>query len=337
MPTHAKAHPGAALSPPASAGAVPDPPPRRLRAAWELVRDAAGAWSDDYASSMGAALAYYTLFSLGPVVLIVISVAGLVFGADAARGEILAQLRGLVGQGGAVAIEGMLRSIETNNQGTLGTVVGVVLLAIGATTVFSELQDALDRIWRSPARQQGAGWWSLLRSRLLSFGFILALVFLLMVSLVASAGLAALSRLWAPALAPWPAVAEVAEVANTLVSFVLTVGLFAFIYKFLPQVRIAWRDVAVGALVTALLFNAGKLLIGLYIGHSGVASGFGAASSIVVLIVWVYYSAQIFLAGAEFTWVYAHRYGSRRGTQGDAPPVQHKRPRPSRSGSASTI
>ncbi len=334
MRTHAKAHPGAALWPPASAGAVPDPPPRRLRAAWELVRDAAAAWSDDYASSMGAALAYYTLFSLGPVVLIVISVAGLIFGADAARGEILVQLRGLVGQGGAVAIESLLRSIETNNQGAFGTVVGVALLAIGATTVFGELQDALDRIWRSPARQHSAGWWSLLRSRLLSFGFILALVFLLMVSLVASAGLAALSRLWAPALAPWPAVAEV---ANTLVSFVLTVGLFAFIYKFLPQVRIAWRDVLVGALVTAVLFNAGKLLIGLYIGHSGVASGFGAASSIVVLIVWVYYSAQIFLAGAEFTWVYAHRYGSRRGTRSGAQAVQDGRPRPSRSGTASTV
>ena len=281
-----------------------------------LLREAGAAWVDDYASSMGAALAYYTLFSLGPLLLIVVSMAGLVFGADAARGEIFAQVRELVGDEGGFALEALLRSIEENRQGALGTAVGAVLLAIGATTVFGELQDALDRIWRSPARGRPGGWWAFVRARLLSLGLILALVFLLIVSLVVSAVLAAWNRWWSPWFGDWHLLAQA---VNVLVSFALTVSLFAVIYKLLPRAKIAWRDVWVGAVATAVLFNIGKLGIGLYIGHSGVASGFGAASSIVVLIVWVYYSAQIFLAGAEFTWVYAHRHGSRREWVRDPP------------------
>ncbi len=280
----------------------------KMRAIWEMVRDAGAAWVDDYASSMGAALSYYTLFSLAPLLLIVISVAGMVFGTDAARGEIFAQLRDLLGDEGATAIEGLLKSVDLSNKGALGTVIGVVLLLIGATSVFGELQDALDRIWRTPQQARSA-WWTLLRARLLSFGLILALGFLLIVSLVASAAMAAWHRWWEPLFSGWQVLAECANVA---LSFALTTGMFAFIYKYLPRVRIAWQDVWIGAAVTAVLFTVGKMVVGLYIGRSGVASGFGAASSIVVLLVWVYYSAQIFLAGAEFTWVYAHRYGSRR-------------------------
>lgn len=281
----------------------------RWRAVWSLTRDAATAWVDDYAASMGAAIAFYTLFSLAPLLLIVISVAGMIFGEEAARGEIFAQLRGLFGAEGAMAIQGLLKSVQFGGGGLIGTVSGAVLLAIGATTVFAELQNALDRIWKAPQASSRPAWWILLRTRLTSFGLILAIGFLLIVSLVASAAFEALSRWWAPLFSRWQVLAEA---INLSLSFVLTTALFALIYKLLPRVRIAWPDVTIGALVTAALFTLGKFLIGYYIGHTAVASGFGAASSIVVLLVWVYYSAQIFLAGAEFTWAYAHRYGSRR-------------------------
>jgi len=182
--------------------------------------------------------------------------------------------------------------------------------------VFGELQNALDRIWRAPARKKSAGWWNLLRSRLLSFGMILGIAFLLMVSLVVSAVLSALGRFWSPMFKEWETAAHLIDIG---VSFGLVTVLFAMIYKLIPRVRIAWRDVWVGAAVTAGLFAAGKFLIGLYLGKSSVASAFGAAGSLVVMMVWVYYSAQIFLLGAEFTWVFAHTYGSRRG---------ERRPRP---------
>jgi membrane protein len=278
-----------------------------------LFQAAFASWVDDYAPSMGAALAYYTLFSIAPVLLIVISVAGLVFGEEAARGEIFEQLRGLMGNEGATAIEGLLQSLRRPEQGGLGTLVGVGVLLIGATTVFGELQDALDRIWRAPQRREGAGGlsglWDLIRARLLSFGMVLATGFLLMVSLVLSAVLAAMGRWWAPMLGGSEAVAQL---VNTVAGFIVTTLAFALIYKYIPRVHVAWKDVWIGAVVTALLFTVGKLLIGLYIGKSGVVSGFGAASSIVVLLIWVYYSAQIFLLGAEFTWVYSHTFGSRR-------------------------
>ncbi len=311
---------GAAAAPArgSAAATAAGPRPGGLRALWQLLRDTASSWSEDYAPSMGAALSYYTLFSIGPLLLIVVSVAGLVFGAEAAQGEIVGQLNGLVGEKGASAIEDLLASVQLSDKGPLGTSVGIVLLVIGATTVFAELQSALDRIWRSPRVEQTSGIWNLLRSRLLSFGLVLALGFLLMVSLVASAALAAFARWWSPMFGAWE---TVAHAANVLVSFVLLTTIFALIYKLMPRVDVAWRDVLLGSAVTALLFSIGKLAIGLYIGKSGVASGFGAASSIVVLLIWVYYSAQIFLLGAEFTWVYALRYGSRRGTKQVAAPI----------------
>jgi membrane protein len=277
-----------------------------VKATLTLLKDTAAAWSNDYAPSMGAALSYYTLFSIAPLLLIIIAIAGFVFGAEAARGEIFGQLAGLIGPEGAKGVEGLLQAADHPRQGIIATIVGIATLLLGATTVFGELQNALDRIWRAPARKKAAGWWTLLRTRLLSFGMILGVGFLLTVSLVLSAAIAAFGKWWGAA----EAVAHILEVA---LSFGLSTVLFALIYKFIPRAHVAWHDVWIGAAVTAILFAVGKLLIGLYLGKSSVASSFGAAGSLVVLMVWVYYSAQIFLFGAEFTWVYAHEYGSRRG------------------------
>ena len=257
---------------------------------------------------MGAALAYYTMFSIAPLLLIVISLAGFLFGMEAARGELVEQLRGLMGPQGAQAVQGLLVSMSKPAESIMAVVVGSTLLLIGATSVFAELQDALDRIWRAPKRRKG-GIWSLLRARLLSFGMIMGIGFLLMVSLVASAALAAFGRLWGPLFADW---ALLARLINSLFTFVFTATLFALIYKIMPRVDVGWEDVWIGAVVTALLFTAGKFLIGFYIGRSGVTSGFGAAGSLVVLLLWVYYSAQVFLMGAEFTWAYSHAFGSRK-------------------------
>jgi membrane protein len=275
---------------------------------WILTKAAASSWVDDYAQSMGAALAYYTMFSIAPLLLIVISIAGLIFGVEAARGEIVGQLQSLMGQQGAEAVQGLLESLNRPAESVTAALVGVILLLIGATTVFAELQDAFDRIWRAPKRNNG-GIWGLLRARLLSFGMIMGIGFLLMVSLVVSAALAALGKLWGPLFADWE---MLANVINFLVSFAFTTTVFAMIYKIMPRVKVDWADVWIGAAVTALLFTIGKFLIGLYIGKSGVTSGFGAAGSLVVLLVWVYYSAQIFLMGAEFTWAYALTFGSRK-------------------------
>ncbi len=276
---------------------------------WTLVKDAFSSWLDDYAPSMGAALAYYTMFSIAPLLLIVISAAGLVFGQDAVRGEIFSQLQGLMGDQGAKAVQGLLESVSEPKEGITGAVIGTVLLLIGATTVFVELQDAFDRIWRAPGKDGNGGLWRLMMSRLLSFGIILGIGFLLMVSLVFSAAIAAMGKWWGPYFAN---LELVATVVNFFVSFALMTAAFAMLYKFMPRVKIHWRDVWAGAIVTALLFTVGKFLIGLYIGKSAISSGFGAAGSLVVVLVWVYYSAQIFLLGAEFTRVYAHTHGSKK-------------------------
>jgi len=289
---------------------------------WQLLRDSVSAWIDDFAPSMGAAISYYTVFSIAPLLLIVISVAGLVLGQEAASGQIFAQLRGLLGEDGATAVQGMVESASLSGKSFIATTIGVVTLVIGATTVFSELQSALDRIWESPAAEKQEGIWNLLRSRVLSFGMILAIGFLLLVSLIVSAGLSALGSWWGPMFGGWEILLQA---VNFVVSLVVITALFALIYKFLPRTKIGWHDVWIGAGATALLFTLGKFLIGLYIGNSSVASGFGAAGSLVVVLVWVYYSAQIFLLGAEFTWVYAFRHGSRRGeTKADTVAVEHR-------------
>ena len=283
------------------------------RALWSLLKGAGAAWLADRAPTMGAALAYYTLFSMAPLLLIAISVAGAVFGMDAARGEILGQLRELMGNDGASAVAALLDNVQRSGSTVTGTVVGGVLMLVGATTVFAELQDSLDHIWRVDAppvpSSRGGALWRWLRTRLLSFGLVLGVGFLLMVSLAVSAGLAAWGRWWAPAFGNGQ---MLLQAANQVLGFGLTAVLFAAIYKGMPHARVGWWDVALGSVFTASLFTLGKALIGWYIGSSGVLSGFGAASAIVALLVWVYGSAQLFLFGAEITWIFAQRHGSWR-------------------------
>lgn len=262
---------------------------------------------DHNASRTGAALAFYTVFSLAPIILLSIAIAGLFFGEKAARGEIFEQIRGLIGPTGATAVQSVVQNASQSGAGALSTVFSIMTVLIGATTALVELKAGLDKIWDVPPEQR-QGFWYLVRTRLLSVGMILALAFLLLVSLVASAGLAALQKFshggqFLAFLLDW---------LNMLFAFVLVAALFGTIYKVLPSVRIAWRDVVIGAVVTAALFSLGKYVIGVYLGNSGLASTYGAAGSIILLLVWVYYSAQIFLFGAEFTRSYAHRFGSMR-------------------------
>src|SRR3954464_5503758 len=277
--------------------------PVSVRDGARLARRAASAWSADYASSMGAALSYYALFSIAPLLLIVIGVAGFFFGAEAARGELFQEISGLVGADAARALESLVAAARKPESGVLAMAIGTILLVMGASTVFGELQNALDRIWRAPQAVQTKGWFKLIRTRLASFGMILAIAFLLMVSLVLSAVVSALGSWWGLHVIDWA------------LSFVLMTVLFAAIYKVIPRRRNARPHVWVGAAVTAALFAIGKVLIGLYIGRSSVASAFGAAGSLVVLLVWVYYSSQVFLLGAEFTRLHAEEHGSRSGVE----------------------
>jgi membrane protein len=281
----------------------------RPAAWWGLTKQVATSWLDDYVPSMGAALAYYTIFSLAPLLLVVISMAGLLFGEDAARGEIQARLQDLMGERSAGAVQSLLASVRDPSKGLTATAVGVVLLFVGATTVFAELQNALDRIWRVPEGLRKSGWFSLVRARLMAFGMVLVLGFLLIVSLVTSALLAAVGRQLDPVLGDWQ---TVVEAGNALGGFLLVALMFGLIYKIMPRQRVLASDVWLGALLAALLFTGGKVLIGAYIGRSEIASGFGAAGSLVVVLFWVYFSAQILLVGAEFTCVYARTFGSRK-------------------------
>ena len=273
-----------------------------------LAKDAALAWNDDGAASMGAAIAYYTIFSIAPLLIIVMAIAGFVFGADATQGHIYAQARGFVGEEGAVALQAVIKSASHPAEGIVATLIGFTIMAVGATGVFAELQSAMDRIWQVPVEKKQSGFLYMIRRRLLTFGMVLGVAFLLLVSLLVNAFISALESLWNPYLAE----AElVLQGVNFAVSFCIVAALFGLMFKLLPRVQVAWRDVIIGAIVTALLFNIGKFLIGLYIGKSGVASGFGAAGTLVAMLLWIYYSAQIFLLGAEFTWVYAKRHGSK--------------------------
>jgi membrane protein len=277
-----------------------------------LLKQAAAAWWNDQAPSKGAALAYYSLFSIAPLLFIVIAVAGLIHGPDAVRGVVFAQVADLMGENGAEAIREMLANVSEPKTGGWAAALSMALLVFGATTVFGQLQTALDTIWEVPEQAKAEkhnAVWTFVKGRLLSFGLVLALAFLIVVSLVLSAAMSALGKWWGPAFGEWE---TVAHLVNLAVSVGMLIVVFAAIYKFMPRARIEWRDVWVGAAVTVALFIIGKFLIGLYLGKSDVGSSFGAFGSIVIVMVWVYYSAQIFLLGAEFTWVYAHHSGSRQ-------------------------
>ena len=279
-----------------------------LKSIYVLLKASVSNWVEDFAPSMGAALSYYTVFSIAPLLVIVIAVAALVFGQSEAQTAILDQISGLVGPEGASAIKSMLASAQKPKEGAISSALSVVMLLIGATTVFSELESDLNRIWRVPASKQ-SGIWKLLRTRVLSLGLVVTIGFLLLVSLVANAALAAWGKYWSG----WFFGVEVAlQAANLVLSLAVFTLLFALMFKILPRVKIAWRDVWIGAAVTALLFSVGKFLIGMYIGKTSVASSYGAAGALVVLLVWVYYSSQVFLLGAEFTRAYAESHGSRK-------------------------
>jgi membrane protein len=277
------------------------------KAIWALLRDAFYAWIDDNAPAMGAALAYYTVFALAPLLIIVIAIAGLVFGREAAQGHILSQVSGLIGVEGGLAVQAMLESARQPGPGIVAGGIGLILLIFASTGVFIQLQDSLNRIWRVVPKP-GRGILGILRDRLLSFLMVIVAGFLLLVSLVLSAALAALGKFFSYLL---PVPEAVLQGINFLLSFAVITLLFAMIYKILPDAKISWSDVWIGAAVTSLLFSLGKFLIGLYLGKSSVSSAYGAAGSLVIILVWVYYSAQILLYGAEFTAVYAIKYGSR--------------------------
>lgn len=278
----------------------------RLAELPSLAKETFRAFAEDKVPRMGAALAYYTVFSLAPLLVVVIAVAGFFFGEDAARGRIVDQLSSSVGREGAEMVQTMIQKASEPRAGIIATVIGLATLLLGATGVLIELHDALDTIWKvTPAK--GRGWKGTLRDRVLSFGVILALGFLLLVSLALSAGLAAVGDRLGQTVPGWVALAYV---LNYGISILLVAALMGTLFVLLPDVRVAWRDVWVGSLVTSLLFHLGKFLIGLYLGKASVGSPFGAAGSLAVLLVWIYYTCQVFLLGAEFTRIYTLRFGS---------------------------
>jgi membrane protein len=279
----------------------------RLQGPYRLLIATCEGWWNDRALSMGAAIAYYAVFSLAPVLLIVIAVGGMVFGADAARGAVLAQFGDLIGTAGAEAVGRILASAGNFGSGLLGTTIGIVTFLVTATGAFAELQADLNVIWKapSPTRAQANGYSSFLafvQARLMTFALIGAISFLLMVSLAFDALASAFGQYIS--LQGW---AAVIFVANLLISVVMSSVLFAFIFKVLPTVPVSWSYVAPGAVLTAVLFVLGKFVIGFYLGRSNIASSYGAAASVITLMLWVYYSAQILLFGAEFTKAYADR------------------------------
>ena len=274
---------------------------------------------EDQAPTLGAALAYYTVFSLAPLLIIAIAIAGLVFGQEAARGQIFDQLRGLLGDASGKAMQDMVQNANQKPAtGIIAALIGVVTLLFGASGVFGQLQTSLNAIWGVQPKP-GRGILGLVQDRILSFGFILVVGFLLLVSLLLTAGMALVSS-WIGGLMPGSE--TLAYTLNIVLSLSMITLLFATIFKFLPDAKIAWHDVWIGAFLTAVLFTVGKFALGLYIGKSGVASSYGAAGSLIVLLLWVYYSSQILFFGAEFTQVYANRFGSRVAPADNAVPVQ---------------
>ena len=279
-----------------------------MSSAWNMLKDTVDSFIDDEALSRGAAIAFYTVTSFAPVLLIVIAIAGLVFGRDAAQNAISAQFSGLMGRQTAEVLQSAVASAAGKSSSIIATIIGVVTLVATASGVFGEMQAALNSIWKT--KPQATTVSRLIRARAIGLGLVAALGFLLIVSLVISAGLTAFGRYLDTAL---PTGKLILPILNFVVSFVLLGLLFGAIYKILPDRSLQWKDVVIGAVVTSILFNIGKSLIGWYIGSSAIASSYGAAGGLIVLLLWVYYSVQIFLLGAEFTKIYANRHGSKQG------------------------
>jgi len=294
---------------------IPRRPASRLtpRVVWSLLGETFFEWYEDRAPRLGAALAYYTVFALAPGLILIIALAGLLLGKEAAQGQIISQVQDLAGEAGAEAVRAAIESARNAGGSLVATGLGAVTLLFGLWGVFGELQDALNTIWGVTTRP-GPGVIGIIRQRFWSFTMVVGIGFLLLVSLAASAWLAALGKFFSRFL---PLPAAMMETTNALLSFVVITFMFAVIYKLLPDVTIAWRNVWTGAAVTAVLFTIGKTLIGLYLGRSTVASVYGAAGSLIVILLWVYYSAQIVFFGAEFTKVYARRFDATAVTSRD--------------------
>ena len=271
-----------------------------------LLKETFAEWNNDKASRLAAALAYYTVFSLAPLLIIAIAIAGAVFGEEAARGEIVTQIQGLVGKEGAQFIETAIENASKPEAGSIASIVSVVVLLFGASGLFAQLQDALNTIWEVQPKPN-LGLWTIIRTRFLSFTMVLGVGFLLLVSLILSAALAGVVNFFGHFL---PGAGFLLQLANFILSFVVTTVLFGLIYKVLPDAKIAWSDVWIGAIITSLLFSVGRFLLGLYLGNSSFGSTYGAAGSVVIILAWVNYAAQILFFGAEFTQVYARRFGS---------------------------
>ncbi|WP_107666387.1 YihY/virulence factor BrkB family protein [Cyanothece sp. BG0011] len=273
----------------------------------KLLKETFKEWQEDDSSSLAAALAYYTSVSLAPLLIIVISIAGAVFGEEAARGEIVSQIQGLVGRNGAELIETAIENANKPQVSNFASIISIIILLFGASGVFAQLQKSLNRVWAVKAKSE-EGFKNLVRKRLLSFSAILGLGFLLLVSLVVSAALSGLNHYLSELV---PGIDFFWQLLDFGLSFVVITIAFGLMYRYLPDVKISWDDVKIGAIITALLFTIGKFALGLYLGRGSLGSVYGAAGSLVVILVWVYYSAQILFFGAEFTQVYAKRYGSK--------------------------
>jgi membrane protein len=280
---------------------------RNPKSLWELLMATVHDWQTDKAARLGAALAYYMVFSLPAMLIIVIAIVGVVFGRQAAEAKIILQIQGLVGKEGADLIQTMIESASQPRASLIATIVGVVTLLVGGLGAFGQLQDALNTIWEVTPKE-GRGLKGILQDRAISSGLVLGTGFLLLVSMVISTALTAMTTYLNGFFGD---VLIVAQILNVVISFAVVTLLFAMIFKYLPDAKIAWRDVGIGAVITALLFTIGKFLIGLYLGSTGAGSTYGAAGSLVVILLWIYYSAQILLFGAEFTQVYANRFGSK--------------------------
>jgi membrane protein len=285
---------------------------------WQFLKTTINEWVEAEPFQLAAALSYYTLFSLAPLLLIAIGVAGFVFGREAAQNQIVETLQGMIGQDSAQTVQEMIEaSNEKPKTGMISTIIGFVVLLVGAGGVVGQLQTSLNKMWEVTPKP-GQGIWGFLRQRFFSFAMVLAIGFLLLVSLVVTAVLSSFTSMLSSFLGDATFVAHAIDI---LVSFGFVTLLFALIYKYVPDVEIQWRDVWVGAALTSILFTIGKYLIGLYIGTSGVSSTFGAAGSLITILVWVYYSSLIFFLGAEFTRVYATQYGSGVAPAENAQPV----------------
>jgi membrane protein len=280
------------------------------KALFHILISAAKEWSSHRAASKGAALALYTLFSLAPMLVLVVTIAGLVFGEDTVREQLLAQMSGLMGPQGADAVKTILAGAKHENGGVIAGIVSAALVLVSATTAFAELKDSLDELWEVPEKES-SGLWSLVRERFLSFGLVLVLALMALASLAVSTALAAMGGMWGGE--EGTVFKVVSQTISYVVAFAILTGLFAVIFKYLPDVKIAWRDVIIGAVLTAILFSVGKLLIGLYVAKADISSSYGAAGSVVILITWIYYSAQIFFYGSLFTHEYATKLGSMAG------------------------